>query len=151
MFVYSFSRHWAELIRPFFGGYIKTGCYVTIGIFWRKKLWIFFSFSDIGRKFFVQSSKNLCQSCQHCILRVPVNSFGACFSERLVFSLSFSESRKKLSTLCPKWGGGMSELHSEVYRNISRKTNLREKVVFLIIFRLDWFFWNFIEFFWRGY
>ena len=48
MFVYGFSRHWAELIWPIFGGGIKTGCYVTIGKFWRKKNW---TFSDIERKF----------------------------------------------------------------------------------------------------
>ena len=33
-----------------------------------KKIWTFFSLSDIEIKFFVQSSKNLCQGCQDCIL-----------------------------------------------------------------------------------
>ena len=68
-----------------------------------KNFELFFSFSDIERNFFVQSSENLCQGCQHCILLVPRDSFGACFFEKFVFSLSFSESRRKISNLCPKW------------------------------------------------
>ena len=86
MFVYRFSRHWAELIWPFSGGYIKTRCYVTIGNFWRKKNWNFRTLRGI---FFVQSSENLCQGCQNCILRVPRNSSGAFFWMTCVFIVFF--------------------------------------------------------------
>ena len=104
-----------------------------------KKYWTFFSILDIARKIIEHLSMDLCQGYQHCNLRVQGTISGQFFLENFCFLCLFRSREINYRPFVQNGATWLSELHSKIHKNISRKTYSPEKVVFSIIFRLDWY------------
>ena len=130
------------IFRKLFAGDIKTGCYVSIGALWRKNIELFFHFRTLREKF-----SNIYQWIS---VRVVNTAFsvslgtvsGHIFLKDFCFLCLFRSREINFRRFVQNGPTSLSELRPKIHRNNSQKTYFPEKLVFLIIFRLDWYFFE---------